>query len=68
MSYTIEDLKRDLAKKYFEEMTSEEQREVLRALPLEERLAGLTPEQIQQYLDGLNTSRQTAPRKPRRKK
>jgi hypothetical protein len=31
-------------------------------------LAGLSPEQIQQYLDQLTAARPAAPRKPRRKK
>jgi hypothetical protein len=40
-------------------------RELLRSLPPEERLAGLSPEQIQQYLKKLTAG---SPRKPRRKK
>jgi len=77
MSYTIEDLKRDVAKKYFKQLSPEKQREMLQSLPPkvrlaglspQERLADLSPEQIQQYLDQLNASRQAAPRKPRRKK
>jgi hypothetical protein len=42
--------------------------EVLDALPPERRLAGLSAEQIRQYLERLTTSRPSAPRKPRRKK
>jgi len=37
-------------------------------LPPEERLAGLSAEQIRQYLDRLTTGRVVPPRKPRRKK
>jgi hypothetical protein len=41
---------------------------MLESLPAEERLAGLSPEQIRQYLDQLNAGRRATPRKPRRKK
>jgi hypothetical protein len=44
------------------------QQEVLQSLPPEKRLAGLSPEQIRQYLDQLTAGRPAAPRKPRRKK
>jgi hypothetical protein len=40
---------------------------VSQALPPEKRLAGLSAEQIQQYLDRLSAARPGAPRKPRRK-
>ena len=80
MSYTMEDFKRDLAKDGFKELTPREQKEVLRtlpperqqelleSLPAEKRLAGLSAEQVRQYLDQLTSSRSSAPRKPRRKK
>jgi Mg/Co/Ni transporter MgtE len=80
MSYTMEDFKRDYVKKHFAQLTSEEQEEALRALPpekqeevsqalpLERRLAGLSAEQIRQYLDRLNAERPAKSRKPRRKK
>jgi Mg/Co/Ni transporter MgtE len=42
--------------------------EGLACLPVEERLAGLSAEQIRQYLDQLTRSRPAEPRKPRRKK
>jgi hypothetical protein len=45
----------------------EEQEEVLRTL-LEQRLAGLSEEQIQQYLDRLRGGRRAGPRRARRKK
>jgi len=45
-----------------------ERREVLQSLPPAERLAGLSVEQIQQYLDQLTAGRPAQPRKPRRKK
>jgi hypothetical protein len=43
----------------------EEQQEVLQSLPPEQRLAGLSAEQIREYLDRLTAGR---PSKPRRKK
>jgi hypothetical protein len=42
--------------------------EVLDALPPERRLAGLSAEQIRQYLEQLTANRPSAPRNPRRKK
>jgi hypothetical protein len=80
MSFTMEDFRREIAKKHFPMLTTEEQREafealppekqreVLQALPIEERLAGLTAEQIREYLDRLPAGRPAAPRKPRRKR
>jgi hypothetical protein len=40
----------------------------LQSLPPEQRLAGLSPEQIRQHLDRLTAGRKTEARKPRRKK
>jgi hypothetical protein len=80
VSYTMEDFRRQYAKEHFPLLTAEERREVLQALPPEEqeellqalppekRLAGLSPEQIQRYLDRLTAGRSSEPRKPRRKK
>lgn len=68
MPFTMEDFRRQFVKEHFPQLSDEEQEEVLRRLPPERRLAGLTEEQIRQYLDRLS-SRQPAPkRKPRRKK
>lgn len=44
------------------------QAELLQALPPEKRLAGLSEEQIRQYLDRLTARRPAKPRTPRRKK
>jgi hypothetical protein len=77
MSYTMEDFQRDYVKKHFAELTPQEQQELLKSLPPEQRLAGLPPEQrlaglsaeqIRQYLDQLNASRPAPTRKPRRKR
>jgi hypothetical protein len=79
MPYTMEGFQCQFVKEHFARLTPaeredvikslppEEQEEVLRALPLERRLAGLSPEQIRQYLDRLSAAQPAAPRKPRRK-
>ena len=69
--YTMDDYLRDTAERRSREiaetlrvMSPERRERVIQSIPLEERLAGVTPEQIQEYL-----ARQPAPpRKPRRKK
>jgi hypothetical protein len=68
MPYTMEDFERDYIKEHFGQLTPEEQGEVLKRLPPERRLAGLTAEQIQQYLDRLTAQPAREPRKARRKK
>jgi hypothetical protein len=80
MSFTMEDFQRQYAREHFARLTPEEQRqalehlsperlrEVLQSLPPEKRLAGLSGEQIQQYLERLTGARPAEPRKPRRKK
>jgi hypothetical protein len=68
MSYTMEDFERDYIKEHFAKLTRDEQREVLQSLPPEERLAGMSAEQIREYLDQLTAGRPAAPRKPQRKK
>jgi hypothetical protein len=89
VSFTMEDFNRQYVKEHFAQLTPEEQREVLQrlspehrrevleALPLEERLAGLSPEarlaglsddQVRQLLDQRAAGRATQPRRPRRKK
>ena len=68
MSYTMEDFKRDYLKERFLQLTPEKRREVLQSLPPEERLAGLSAEQIRQHLDQLTAARPTEPRKSRRKR
>lgn len=45
-----------------------ERREFLESLPLEERLIGLSDEEIRAYVDQLTAGRPTASRKPRRKR
>ncbi len=80
MTYTMEDFMRQYAKEHFHELTPEEQaealqalppekqQEVFRAFPPESRLAGLSPEQIREYLDRLTAGKPAVPRKPRRRK
>jgi hypothetical protein len=50
MPYTMEDFKRDFVKEHFKDLTPEEKQEALRALPAEERLEGLSREEIEDYL------------------
>ena len=54
MPYTMEDFQRQFVKEHFSKLTPEE------------RLAGLSAEQIRQYLDRLSAKRPPAPRKRRR--
>jgi hypothetical protein len=68
MSYTMEDFKRDYLKEHLEKLPPDERREVLQSLPLEERLAGLSEEQIQHYLEQLRAVNPAKPRKTRGKK
>jgi hypothetical protein len=80
MSFTMEDFNRQYVKEHFRKLTVEERREVLQSLPpevqqellqslpAEKRLAGLSAEQIRQYLEKLDPGRPTAARKRRRRK
>jgi hypothetical protein len=68
MSYTMEDFKRDFFKEHLAKLTPREREEVLQSLPTEERLAGLSAEQIRKYLENLTAGRSAKPRKPRRKR
>jgi hypothetical protein len=68
MTYTMRDFKRDFFKEHFAQLTPEEQEEVLKSVSLEVRLAGLSAEQIRQYLDRLTSEHPATARKPRRKK
>jgi hypothetical protein len=68
MSYTMEDFKREWNKKYLNKLSPEEREEALRSLPLHDRLAGVPPEEIRQYLEQLTASQPAETRKPRRKK
>jgi hypothetical protein len=52
MSFTMEDFNRQYIKEHFPRLTSQEREEVLRSLPAQERLTGLSVEQIRQYLTG----------------
>lgn len=49
-------------------LEAQERRQVLRSLPPEDLLAGLSAEQIRQYLDQLTAGSPPEPPKPRRKK
>jgi hypothetical protein len=68
MAYTMENFRRDYMKEHLPELTLEEQKDVLEALPPERRLAGLSADQIRKYLEKLTADTSPQPRKPRRKK
>lgn len=68
MLFTMEDFNRQYIEEHFAQLTPAEQEEVLQALPTERRLAGLSPEQIRQYLDRLSGKQPPSPRRPWRKK
>jgi hypothetical protein len=67
VSFTMEDFNRQYVLEHFEKLTPAERRKALEFLPPEERLAGLTAEQLREYLNQLTARRPVAPRKPRRK-
>jgi hypothetical protein len=66
MPFTMEDFQRQYAKEHFLRLTPEEQQEVLRNLSPEQRLAGLSPEQIRQYLERLSAERPARKRRPKK--
>jgi hypothetical protein len=68
MPYTMEDFQRQFVKEHFPKLKPEEQGDVIKSLPPEVRLAGLSAEQIRQYLDRLPAEQLAPHRKPRRKK
>jgi hypothetical protein len=68
MSFTMQDFVRQVMKEEFEEMTPAEREEFLQSVPLKSRLAGLSEDQLQEYLNQLKASRKTETRKPRRKR
>lgn len=80
MSYTMEDFKRDYTIEHFPMLTPEEQRmalqrltpeglrELLQALPPEQRLLGLSAEEVRQLLDQPAASRKAPARKTKRKR
>jgi hypothetical protein len=80
MSYTMEDFIREDNLRLFLRLTAEERRKAVEALspkeqqkmfealPLEQRLAGLSAEQLRAYLDRLMDVGPEKPRKSRRKK
>ncbi len=63
----IKSLPPEKRKDVIRSLPPEEQEDVIRSLPPEKRLAGLTEEQIREYLNRLPAERPAAPRKPRRK-
>jgi hypothetical protein len=60
MPYTMEDFSREYLQEKFLKMTPEERQRLLDKIPAEERLHGLSPEEIQHYLQQMKK----APMKP----
>jgi hypothetical protein len=67
MSYTMEDFKRDYNREQFLKLTPEKRQEILESLPLEQRLAGASAEEIRQYLEQMTAAPPTQRRKPRKR-
>jgi hypothetical protein len=72
MPYTMEQFRRECIKEFIKDFTPEERREALATLPLEERLQGLSLQEIEDYLRqkkaaGSSPSEQTGGRKGRKK-
>jgi hypothetical protein len=68
MPFTLADFDRWFFQEHFAKLTPEEQQEFLKSLPPEKRLAGLSPEQIRDYLEQLTGGRPAKPPGSRRKK
>ena len=68
MPYTMEDFQRKFVKEHFSKLTRKEREDVIKSLPPEERLAGLSEAQIRQLLDHVVAGRASQPRKPRPKR
>ena len=68
MAFTMEEFRRQFVKEHFAELTTEEKEEVLQSLPAAQRLAGLSEQEIRQYLEGLHAGQSSTPRRSRRKK
>jgi hypothetical protein len=68
LRHLVESLPAKERRGVLESLPPEEQDAVLQALPLEKRLAGISDEQLRQYLDQRAASRPAGARKPKRKK
>lgn len=64
----LRSLSPDKQAELLQSLPTDKQAELLQSLPPEQRLAGLSEDQIRQYLDQLTAGRSSGPRKPRRKK
>ncbi|HEX3147479.1 MAG TPA: hypothetical protein VHR66_05310 [Gemmataceae bacterium] len=68
MPFTMEDFNRQFVCEHFARLSRTERAEAMKKLPPEERLDGLTVEQIREYLDRLSAEQPALVRKPRRQK
>jgi len=67
MPFTMEDFQRQFVKKHFPKLSPKDQADVLKSLPAERRLAGLSEEEIRRYLERLSAEPPASARKRRRK-
>ena len=66
MAFTMADFERQYILDHFPRLTAKEKQQVLEKLSPEDRLAGLSPEEIRQYLEKITVGKRRA-RRPRRK-
>ncbi len=66
LSHATKDFCRDCVKEYLKNLTPAERQEVLRSLSPEERLHGLAPEVIEQFLKQLKAAASASPHRRRR--
>jgi hypothetical protein len=68
MPFTMNDFRRQFVKEHFPELTRKEREDVIQSLPPEERLAGLTQDEIRAYLEKMAAENPAPVPKRRRKK
>lgn len=68
MPFPMDNFRRQFVKEHVPELSPEDQQEVLQTIPPEQRLAGLTPKQIREYLEQLTADPPAPARRPRRRK
>ena len=64
MSYTMQDFRREVAREYLQQLTAKERLEVLDQFSPEQRLAGLSVDQIKAYLQRLDKKSRAPKKKP----
>ena len=67
MSLTMQEFERDYIAKRLPKLSPEDRRKAVESLPLEERLAGLSEEEIREYLRKHASKKTDTPPKSKRK-